>query len=77
MADENETLFNKNNFFSSLGIEIRIRNESLVFQTLSLRFSYFPAGNGSGDSYKFRIKTSEPSAFSLIRTGKPVIIPFD
>ncbi len=42
---EKETLF-KNTPYSSLGLGIRIRNEKLVFNTLQLRFCYFP---GSGN----------------------------
>ncbi len=35
------TLLNKNNFYNAIGLGLRIRNESLVIKTLTVKFSFY------------------------------------
>ncbi len=60
------------NFQSAIGIGFRLRNESLLFRTIQLRFGYLiqPA------KFDVNFSFSDPSIFDNFRTNKPEIVKF-
>jgi hypothetical protein len=70
-------LISENHFSSALGVGCRIRNEGLVFQTINLRFAFFPNSPEGVNNYSFDISTSEPTLFTSFSKGKPRVIPFE
>jgi hypothetical protein len=69
--------FRRDDFQGSLGIGCRIRNESLVFNTLVLRFGYFIFTPDGSNHWQIDVSTSKPTLFNNTNTLRPEIIPFD
>ncbi|TFH02452.1 MAG: hypothetical protein E4H13_02045 [Calditrichales bacterium] len=67
----------ENKFFSAMGFGCRIRNESLVLQTLNLRLAYYPKTPESNNHFRFEISTVDPMLFRPFKGGKPSLIPFE
>ena len=65
-------LITSKNFQSAIGIGFRLRNESLLFRTIQLRFAYLTAESGLDVNFSF----SDPTIFSNFRTSKPDIVRF-
>jgi hypothetical protein len=70
-------LGSNSHFSSALGVGCRIRNEGLVFQTLNLRFAYFPSVPSDESQFGFDISTTDPRLFPGFSSGKPRLIPFE
>ncbi|MHA4811257.1 hypothetical protein ACX0G9_24355 [Flavitalea flava] len=49
--------FSKSALYHGLGAGIRTRNENLVFQTIEMRFAYFPRKTDQNSSFKIMIST--------------------
>ncbi len=62
--------------FPSFGLGFRLRNESLVFQTLDMRFTYFTNQPVNGQSFAFFISLSAPRLFELFLRFKPEVIRY-
>ncbi len=60
------------NFQSSIGIGFRLRNESLLFRTIQLRFGYLTQPAELDVNFSF----SDPTIFNNFRTDKPEIATF-
>ena len=73
---QEEALFARDQFYISTGIGFRIRNESLLFKTIQLRFGFFPIQSNNDRSFAFDFSTSDPSLFQNFRGSKPSVIPF-
>ncbi len=69
--------YNRNDFQGSLGIGCRIRNESLVFNTLVLRIGYFPFTPDGMSHWQFDISSRRPLLFTNINVLRPQIIPYE
>ena len=73
----NQTLITSpGDFYSVIGFGCRIKNESLVFETLNLRLGYFiraPEGLGP---WSLEIQTDDPEISQGILGLKPVISPY-
>jgi len=65
-----------NEMYSGLGFGLRVRNESLVFDTIQLRFGYFPRTAPGASHYDFNFSTSDPELFKKFSLHKPRIISF-
>jgi len=63
-------------FYSGIGIGLRIRNESLVFQTLDISFAVYPSRQTGDKLYRVMVETSEPDIFNDIKVGEPYVMPF-
>lgn len=50
--------FSKASFYSGLGSGVRIRNENLVFNTIELRFIYFPRKVQGNNSFKLTLSAN-------------------
>ncbi|MBN2426429.1 MAG: hypothetical protein JXB44_15500 [Calditrichaceae bacterium] len=71
-----EKFINFEKTYSGFGLGLRIRNESLVFKTLQLRFAYYPhVPNGAAHTI-FNISSRERPVFENFSGAKPEIISF-
>jgi hypothetical protein len=70
-------LLSNQQFSSAVGFGCRIRNEGLVFQTLNLRFAYFPSVPSGESHFGLDISTTDPRLFPGFSSGKPKLIPFE
>jgi len=64
-------LMKSSNFQSAVGIGFRLRNESLLFRTIQLRFGYL-TDTGFDVNFSF----SNPLIFDDFRTSKPEVVKF-
>jgi hypothetical protein len=65
-------LMKSGNFQSAIGIGFRLRNESLLFRTIQLRFGYLTQPAELDVNFSF----SDPTIFGNFRTDKPEIAAF-
>ncbi|MFQ3213707.1 MAG: hypothetical protein ACI9XJ_000497 [Marivirga sp.] len=72
----NAALVSKNNFYSSFSIGMRVLNESLVFPTLELKFTYFNNPNGINDLNQVRLFNNYSTSFQKLYKGKPSVIEY-
>ena len=70
-------LWRGGSFSSAFGFGCRIRNEGLVFQTVTLRLAYCPNVPADGNHFGYDIETSDPILFRQFSRGKPAILPFE
>ncbi len=70
-------LFDRQAFYSSFGIGCRIRNESLVIDTIQLRLSYFPRTPGDIDHWKLDLSSRYAYIFRNVQTARPEIIEYE
>lgn len=66
-----------NRFYYNGGAGIRIRNESLVFNTFEFRFSLYPDPPTQGQQFFFKISLSPPSFFANTTLSKPTAVGFN
>lgn len=69
-------LLRRNNFYGTLGIGCRIRNESLVFKTVQLRFGYFVRSPVGMNRWQVDVSTRDPSVIRSIDVTRPDVIGF-
>lgn len=70
-------LFDRQTLYSSFGIGCRVRNESLVIDTIQLRLSYFPRTPGDIDHWKLDLSSRYPYIFRNVQTARPEIIEYE
>ena len=63
--------------YFTLGGGVRIRNESLVFNTFEFRVSMFPNAPTEGQLFYFKVSISAPRFFESPNVSKPKIIGLD
>jgi len=66
-----DSILSSENFYSSVGLGIRLRNESLIFRTIQMRFGYI-----TDQGFSFSLSFSTPRIFSTFEAGKPDVIKF-
>lgn len=66
----------KNDFFTSFGLGIRLRNERLVFKTIELRLGLAFGKRGLVDTEYFRISNQTRLEEFRYRPSRPEIVPF-
>jgi hypothetical protein len=64
------------NFYTGVGIGLRVHNESLVFKVFELRLSWFPIVPNDQNILKFKIFTQSKSTFEDFLGRKPQEITF-
>lgn len=69
-------IFAQKNEFKTIGLGIRIRNESLVFNTLEVRATRFVTAPEDTDDFLISFSVSAPITFGNIFRYKPLLIPF-
>ncbi|WP_258103703.1 hypothetical protein [Marinoscillum sp. MHG1-6] len=65
------------NYFQSVGLGIRMKNESLVFNTFEIRATRFWSQNANIDNFLINISVSTPITFENIFSYKPRLIPYE
>lgn len=67
----------KNQLYTGVGLAVKIRNESLVFETIELKLTYFPVlPDGDTRRFDFQSRTRPVSVFPGFTAGYPEIIPY-
>lgn len=66
-------VFSTNNFYSGMGLGMRIRNESLVFSTFEFRFAFYPTVYERDQSSSFDFFSGSPFSFQELNDAKPQI----
>ena len=64
-------------FYSSIGVGVRIKNESWIFETITLGFAYFLSAPSGSKQFGFIFDGSDPRLFRNLNPGKPDIIRLD
>lgn len=77
LVKENRALQPYSNIYYGIGSGLRIRNESLVFNTLSIRFVVFPKYPPGGESFAFEISFNQPTLFRNLSIIKPRLVVFN
>lgn len=67
----------RESFYSGLGFGIRVNNESLVFNVLELRLSWFPIAPKNGEQYIFKAFGQPKARFDDFLGGKPEEIVYE
>lgn len=69
----NVNILSRKNFFSGLGLGIRVRNESLVFSTFEFRFAYYPKIYEQDAQFGLDFFSDSPFSFQDLNESKPQI----
>ncbi|MBK6265169.1 hypothetical protein JKA74_08975 [Marivirga sp. S37H4] len=72
-----DELFDHKKFFSSFGIGVRILNESFVFPTIELNFTYYKSPGTYPDTTQLRLFNNYPTNFNELQIGRPDVLRFD
>lgn len=72
---DNRTVAEKHSF-NSFGLGLRMKNESLVFNTFEARITRFVVAPNDTDDFLFSISVTAPLTFNNIFKYKPRLIPF-
>ena len=75
IGNDKEVIFNQD-FFAAFGTGLRIRNESLVFNTLEIRIAYHPDPPIDMSHWSFKFATHIDKIFSTFNGQKPKPILF-
>ncbi len=70
-------IFDKNYTLASLGAGFRIKNESWVFETLTIGFSLFIKAPEGSSPYGLMLDISDPRLFNNFYSDKPRIVKMD
>jgi hypothetical protein len=70
-------LFNKYDFYSGIGLGIRVNNYNLFFQSIQINFAFFPIVPLNGSEYRVNIGSSPKFRFTDFIMEKPDILPYN
>ena len=73
----NSNIFDNNNFLTSLGAGFRLKNESWVFETLTIGFAFFARAPEGSDRMGFILNISDPRLFDNFYSDKPRYVEMD
>ncbi len=76
VGQSNKSVF-KNRLYSGIGLGMKIKNESLVFETIDIRFVYFPVVEFGESHFGFWISIKPTNVFNDFEAEKPKIIPYE
>jgi hypothetical protein len=74
---EDRFLFSEKNLFGSFGFGFRIRNESLVFNTMEIRLAYLMKPRAYNSGWDFHYTSSYPEYIRTIQFSKPRFITYE
>lgn len=66
--------FNHSSFYSTYGLGIRIRNESLAFKSIILSFGFLPNIKSSQDQWFYSFSMGEGPLINMLNIQKPYIL---
>jgi len=73
-----QEIFGKNtSLYASIGTGVRIKNESWVFETITLGFAYFVRAPEGSSRFGYIIDSSDPRLFRDLNPGRPEIVTMD
>jgi len=70
-------LFSSLNKYSRIGFTFRLRNESLVFETINLSFNFFVRNPEMQNGPRLNLSLTNPKLFNPIDQGKPELVKFN
>ncbi len=73
----NEQQFNYRKLFSSFGFGARILNESFVFPTIEINFTYYHSPSGYPNNIDLSVFNNYPGDFLEMQIGRPEVLPFN
>lgn len=76
IGDARETIIGEQ-FFSGFGLGVRIRNENLVINSISIRLGYYPHLPLNADVTYWLITGQQRTRFEHFRPREPQIVPFE
>lgn len=72
-----DDLVYSNPVYSGFGLGLRIKNESLIFPTLLVRFGYYPKLPSDAEAAYWLITTESRKRFEQFRMQEPYVVPFE
>jgi hypothetical protein len=72
-----EKFLKQNTFYANVGFGVRIKNESWIFETITLGFAYFLSAPKGSSNVGFIFDGSDPRLFRNLNPGKPDIVRMD
>jgi hypothetical protein len=76
-VSQQELLKKNPSFYGNVGVGVRIKNESWIFETITLGFAYFLSAPAGSSRMGFIFDGSDPRLFRNLNPGKPDIIRLD
>jgi hypothetical protein len=76
-VSENNTIFDKNRFLASIGAGFRLKNESWVFETLTIGFAWFVRAPVGSSPAGLMLDISNPRLFNNFYSDKPRFVEMD
>ena len=73
----NDQLLSKESFFSAYSLGLRLLNESLVFPTIELSFTYFDGQPQYANDHQFRIFNNYSNTFQDLDISRPSVLEFE
>jgi hypothetical protein len=64
-------------FYGNIGAGVRIKNESWIFETITLGFAYFLRAPQGSDRIGFILDGSDPRLFRNLNPSKPDVVRMD
>ncbi|QZE14563.1 hypothetical protein K4L44_01440 [Halosquirtibacter laminarini] len=65
----------KYDMYTEVGLGVRMRNESLVFNTIELRLGYFPVAPNDMNNFIYKALSTKTATFKDFRGRKPEVLP--
>jgi len=72
----NSHVLSFNNYYSGIGVGVRIRNEHLALQTIILRFVYYPDNPVKDGHFGGGVSASVPDVFKEYDIVKPDLLRY-
>lgn len=69
-----DKLFNRNSFYTGLGLGFRLRNDFLVFNTIDIRLAWYPQLPQTSFGHYLDVITTSPSISPSFVTDYPKVI---
>ncbi|MEH0155674.1 hypothetical protein V6R21_16115 [Limibacter armeniacum] len=76
-VDQDKVFFTLDNLRAAFGMGVRLRNESLVFNTFSLTLGWIPIVDDGNSHFHIDVSGSDPVLFDQIRDARPNIVPYE
>ncbi|WP_423128707.1 hypothetical protein [Gaoshiqia sp. Z1-71] len=75
IGSANKFIFDEN-YYAGIGAGVRFRNESLVFNTIQLRFVYYPGHPADAGAWSFGLSEMRRAEYYSFQARKPEPLPY-
>lgn len=72
-----KSFFDQHDFYSGIGLGIRINNHNLFFRSIQINFAWFPVVPVNGSEYRMNVSNSSKFQFMDFIMEKPNILPYN